>query len=140
MLLISDKGFLNSGSRNLHRSDRIATRGDGMIDHGKQNLLGIGIDAVDYDAAVHKIVQAAKTSQQFGVSALAVHGIMTGVLDREHCFRLNQLEMVVPDGQPVRWGLNLIHRLDLRDRVYGPQLMLKVCEAAAQRQLGVREI
>ncbi|GAB5401914.1 MAG: WecB/TagA/CpsF family glycosyltransferase [Aureliella sp.] len=103
-----------------------------MIDHGKKNLLGIGIDAVDYEAAVARIISAAERRKAYGVSALAVHGVMTGVLDREHCYRLNQLELVVPDGQPVRWGLNLLHKTQLPDRVYGPTLTLKVCEAAAQ--------
>ncbi|MCA9194030.1 MAG: WecB/TagA/CpsF family glycosyltransferase [Planctomycetales bacterium] len=108
-----------------------------MIDYGKKNLLGIGINAVDYESAVSRIIQAAENSQPLGVSALAVHGVMTGVFDREQCFRLNQLELVVPDGQPVRWGLNWLYRLKLPDRVYGPNLTLKVCEAAAQAGLGL---
>jgi N-acetylglucosaminyldiphosphoundecaprenol N-acetyl-beta-D-mannosaminyltransferase len=108
-----------------------------LINHGKRNLLGVNICAVDYGAAVHAIIQAAHEQRQFGVSALAVHGVMTGVLDREHCYRLNQLEMVVPDGQPVRWGLNLLHRVGLTDRVYGPNLTLKVCEAAATAGLPI---
>jgi hypothetical protein len=62
---------------------------------------------------------------------------MTGVLDRQHCYRLNQLDMVVPDGQPVRWGINLLHRTGLKDRVYGPTLTLKVCEAASKLGLGI---
>ncbi len=72
-----------------------------------------------------------------GVSALAVHGVMTGVMDQEHRYRLNQLELIVPDGQPVRWGLNLLHGTKLKDRVYGPNLMLKSCEAAAENGVGV---
>jgi N-acetylglucosaminyldiphosphoundecaprenol N-acetyl-beta-D-mannosaminyltransferase len=108
-----------------------------VIDHGKKNLLGIGINAVDYEAAVQTIIEAAKAKRPFGVSAMAVHGVMTDVLDRQHCYRLNQLEMIVPDGQPVRWGLNLIHGLKLPDRVYGPNLTLKVCEAAAQEDLPI---
>lgn len=108
-----------------------------MLNYGKKNLLGIGISAVDYEAAVGEIIQAAKERRPFGVSALAVHGVMTGVFDREHCYRLNQLELVVPDGQPVRWGINLAHRLDLPDRVYGPNLTLKVCEAAAEEGLSI---
>ena len=108
-----------------------------MIDHGKKNLLGVGIDAVDYEASVARIVQAAQQKKPLGVSALAVHGVMTGVFDREHCYRLNQLELVVPDGQPVRWALNLLHRTGLPDRVYGPKLTLKVCEAAAKEGLGI---
>lgn len=108
-----------------------------MIDHGKVNLLGIQVCAVDYEAAVSKIVDAAQSHQPLGVSALAVHGVMTGVSDREHCFRLNQLELVVPDGQPVRWAMNALHGTRLPDRVYGPNLMLKVCQAAAEHQLSI---
>ena len=103
-----------------------------MIDRGRHNLIGVEINAVDYDAAVAKIVEAAKSRSPLGVSALAVHGVMTGVLDREHRHRLNDLELVVPDGQPVRWALNLLHKTKLADRVYGPNLMLRTCQAAAE--------
>lgn len=108
-----------------------------MIDRGRFNLLGVLINGVDYEAAVNKIVMAAREGRALGVSALAVHGVMTGVLDQQHRYRLNQLELVVPDGQPVRWGLNLLHGTRLSDRVYGPNLMLKTCEAAAEHELGV---
>ncbi len=108
-----------------------------MIDRGKHNLLGVSIHAVDYESSVQRIMQAARAGQPLGVSALAVHGVMTGVLDREHRHRLNSLELVVPDGQPVRWGLNLLHRTQLAERVYGPQLMLLTCQAAAQSGIPV---
>ena len=32
-----------------------------MIDYGKHNVLGVSIDAVDYDAIVEQIVGAAKS-------------------------------------------------------------------------------
>ncbi len=108
-----------------------------MIDKGRFNLLGVGIDAVDYEAAVGRILLAAEQGQPFGVSALAVHGVMTGVLDEQHRYRLNQLELLVPDGQPVRWGLNWLYRTDLSERVYGPELMLRTCAAAARRGLPI---
>lgn len=103
-----------------------------MLDRGKFNVLGVKIDAVDYTASVNRIVVAAKANQPLGVTALAVHGVMTGVLNRPHRYRLNQLDLVVPDGQPVRWALNLLHSTQLSDRVYGPSLMLKTCEQAAK--------
>jgi exopolysaccharide biosynthesis WecB/TagA/CpsF family protein len=108
-----------------------------MINFGKHNLLGIGIDAVDYETAVEKIINAAKKRYSFTVSALAVHGVMTGVLDTAHGIRLNQLDLVVPDGQPVRWALNGLHGLHLADRVYGPTLTLKVCERAEREGLSI---
>lgn len=108
-----------------------------MIDHGKKNLLGVLIDAVDYEAALARILDAARTRRRYAVSALAVHGVMTGVLDDTHRYRLNHFDLVVPDGQPVRWGLNLLHRVGLADRVYGPTLTLKLCERAAVEGLSI---
>ena len=60
-----------------------------MIDKGEYNLLGVNINAVDYEAAVDKIIDAGKRRKPLGVSALAVHGVMTGVMDNEHRHRLN---------------------------------------------------
>lgn len=108
-----------------------------MIDRGKHNLLGVNISAVDYESAIKKIIESAEGRRALGVSALAVHGVMCGVMDATHRHRLNQLELIVPDGQPVRWGLNLLHRTALSERVYGPDLMLKTCEAAAERGIGL---
>lgn len=108
-----------------------------MINLGKFNLLGVNINAVDYEAAVTTILDSANTRKPLGVSALAVHGVMTGVMDNEHRHRLNELEMVVPDGQPVRWAMNLLHGTGLKDRVYGPNLMLETCAAATQHNVPI---
>ncbi|MDQ4076358.1 MAG: WecB/TagA/CpsF family glycosyltransferase [Chloroflexota bacterium] len=108
-----------------------------MIDEGKKNILGVWVDAVDYEAAVNRIITAAQRRTSLTVSALAVHGVMTGALNSTHRYRLNHLDLVVPDGQPVRWALNLLHNTGLTDRVYGPTLMLQVCEHAAQEGLPI---
>src|ERR1700722_11359253 len=102
-----------------------------MLNAGKRNVLGILISIADYAGAVEAIVHAGRERRGFAVSALAVHGLMTGVFDREQQYRLNHFDLLVPDGQPVRWVLNWLHCADLRDRVYGPNLTLKVCERAA---------
>src|SRR5689334_23357548 len=102
-----------------------------MLDHGKGSVVGINVDAVDYEAAVERVIEAATRGTPMAVSALAVHGVMTGVLDPVHRHRLNSFELIVPDGQPVRWALNLLHSANLKDRVYGPSLMMRVCERAA---------
>jgi N-acetylglucosaminyldiphosphoundecaprenol N-acetyl-beta-D-mannosaminyltransferase len=108
-----------------------------MIRNGKRNVLGVAIDVTDYEAAVEDILEAARGRKAFGVTALAVHGLMTGVLDNEQRFRLNALDLVVPDGQPVRWALNWIYGAGLRERVYGPNLTLEVCRRAEKEGLSV---
>jgi exopolysaccharide biosynthesis WecB/TagA/CpsF family protein len=62
---------------------------------------------------------------------------MTAALDDRHRHRLNRIDLVVPDGQPVRWALNWLHRVGLRERVYGPELTLRLCAAAAANDLPV---
>lgn len=109
----------------------------GVRSLGKQNLLGVLVDAVDYDAATAAVIDAAERRVPFGVTALAVHGVMEGVRDPELRYRLNDLDLVTADGQPVRWALNALHGVGLDDRCYGPTLMLDVCAAAATRGLPV---
>jgi len=108
-----------------------------MHNAGKRNVLGILIDAVDYDHAVETILDAARERRCAAVSALAVHGLMTGVLDREQKFRLNRFDLLVPDGQPVRWVLNWLYRTRLSDRVYGPNLTRRLCARAAKEHLPI---
>jgi N-acetylglucosaminyldiphosphoundecaprenol N-acetyl-beta-D-mannosaminyltransferase len=108
-----------------------------MIDRGKRNVLGVLVDAIDYDGAADRVLAAAREQRPLVLTALAVHGVMTGVQDRAHGARLNSFDVVTPDGQPVRWALNLLHRTGLRDRVYGPELMLRLCRRAAEDGIGV---
>jgi N-acetylglucosaminyldiphosphoundecaprenol N-acetyl-beta-D-mannosaminyltransferase len=108
-----------------------------VIDAGRHSILGVKINAVDYETAVERIIRAAHERRGFAASALAVHGLMTGALDQEQRYRLNRFDLLVPDGQPVRWGLNLLYRTHLKDRVYGPNLMRKVCARAAQEGLPI---
>src|SRR6266853_4322261 len=108
-----------------------------MSEAGKKNLVGVLIDGVDRTSAVDSIIRAAQQRRRYAVSALAVHGVMEGVLDPAHLYRLNHLELVVADGQPVRWALNHLHDVGLRQRVYGPSLTLAVLARAEQEKLPV---
>ncbi|WIM96600.1 WecB/TagA/CpsF family glycosyltransferase [Actinoplanes oblitus] len=107
------------------------------VDQGKRNVLGVLVDATDYASATERIIAAAREGRPFAVTALAVHGVMTGVQDPAHEARLNSFDLVTPDGQPVRWALNLLHGAGLTDRVYGPTLTLKVVERAAAEGLPI---
>jgi exopolysaccharide biosynthesis WecB/TagA/CpsF family protein len=108
-----------------------------MIDRGKRNVIGINIDAVDYEQAIARIAECAHAGRPCSTTALAVHGLVTGAKDPEHRFRLNHFDLVVPDGQPVRWALNLLYGAKLADRVYGPKLTLLLCRTASQEDIPV---
>lgn len=102
-----------------------------VLSLGKKNVLGILIDAVDYEAAISFVFERVREKRGAIISALAVHGVMTGALDPEHKFRLNDFDLLVPDGQPVRWVMNWLYGTKMAARVYGPELMRRICERAA---------
>ena len=103
----------------------------------KRNVLGILVDSTDYAEATDRIISAAVDGRPYAVTALAVHGVMEAVADSGFGAQLNSFDLVTPDGQPVRWALNLLHGSHLKDRVYGPELVLRVLRTAAERGLPI---
>src|SRR5262249_62024467 len=83
------------------------------------------------------VLAAAREHRPLALTALAVHGVMTGVQDQAHAARLNSFDIVTPDGMPVKWALNWMHRAGLTDRVYGPALTLRVLRRCADEGLPV---
>ena len=92
---------------------------------------------VDYESASDIIIHYASRNESFGMSALAVHGLMTSLTDDNLGRLINEIDLIVPDGQPVRWALNSFYKLEMKDRVYGPQLTLNVLEKAHRNGLSV---
>lgn len=92
---------------------------------------------VDYESASDIIIENAEQRKSFGVSALAVHGLMESVNNIELGRVINKIDLIVPDGQPVRWALNSFYKLGMKDRVYGPELTLRVLKKANSNSLSV---
>lgn len=110
----------------------------GAVDFGqKVDLFGVGITVTDYDDATDRIIEAARGRESYAVSALAVHGLMEAVDDDSFGAQVNRIDLVTPDGQPVRWAMNTLHGTGLSDRVYGPDLTWRVIEAAAAEGIGI---
>lgn len=101
------------------------------------DVFGVDVSVVDYPSAVEAIMTAAQSRQSFGMTALAVHGLMLASDDPVLCEKINGLDLVTPDGQPVRWVMNMLHDVGLRRAVTGPDLTGEVCAAAAEHDVGV---
>lgn len=97
----------------------------------------MAVSITNYAEVTSAVVQAAREARPLRVAASDVNSIMQAYLDPPLAAVLNSFDVVTPDGQPVRWGLNWTRQAQLRARVYGPTLMLHVCEAAAREQLAV---
>jgi N-acetylglucosaminyldiphosphoundecaprenol N-acetyl-beta-D-mannosaminyltransferase len=108
-----------------------------VLDRGKRSIAGVNIDVVDYEAVVQSVIAAAQKREALTVTALAVHGVMTGNLDAEQRYRLNRMDFATPDGQGVRWALRILHGERLPSRVSGPELMHHVCREASMKGLPI---
>jgi exopolysaccharide biosynthesis WecB/TagA/CpsF family protein len=104
---------------------------DALVWPPKYDLFGVRVSATDYAEACNVILQAAQLGQSAVVSFHAAHAVVTSSDDPLLRQAVNRFELVATDGQPVRWAMNLLHGTRLRDRVYGPELMLRLCRRAA---------
>ena len=100
-------------------------------------VIGVGVSPTTYDEAAACILAAARRRAPFLVAALPVHGLIEARRLPAMTAAIAGFDIVCPDGQPVRHALNLLHKAGLTDRVYGPTLMLKLCEGAAAEGLPV---
>lgn len=103
----------------------------------KYNILGVAVSATTAEQAAHLIIRAAQQRHPAVVTALAVHGLVLASNDESFRAKINTFDLVTPDGQPVRWALNLLYHTRLPDRVYGPALMLLLCERAARANIPI---
>jgi N-acetylglucosaminyldiphosphoundecaprenol N-acetyl-beta-D-mannosaminyltransferase len=108
-----------------------------MNSPAKKPLFQVSYSITDYAEATQVIIHNAKQRNSFGVSALAVHGLIESYKDKALRDKVNKIDLIVADGQPVRWALNAIHGTTMTDRVYGPELTKWVLEACHKNGLKV---
>ena len=99
----------------------------------RANVLGVGIDAVDIPAAVQRILDGVRSHVRGYVCVTGVHGIVEAQRDKRLREILNHSWLTTPDGMPTVW-VGRVQGLPIR-RVYGPDLMLAVCDAGVARGL-----
>ncbi len=65
------------------------------------------------------------------IAHLNVHSVMTAAFDPALRAVLNAADIATPDGMPLAWALRSLG-IRRQPRVYGPDLMLALCEQAAR--------
>ena len=98
----------------------------------KYNIFGVNVSATTYEEALNLIISAAQKRIPAIVTHLPVHGLVLTSRDPSLQAKVNCFNIVAPDGQPVRWALKVLFKRKLPDRVYGPELMIRLCKSAAE--------
>jgi N-acetylglucosaminyldiphosphoundecaprenol N-acetyl-beta-D-mannosaminyltransferase len=97
-----------------------------------REILGVPVSLVDYDRAMAVMDALVDGNERGFVCAAPVHALMVAQDDAEMRAALRASTLVVPDGMPVVWAANLLGE-ELRDRVYGPELMQRYSQRCAER-------
>lgn len=96
------------------------------------DILGVGVSAIDMGMAVDEIGRSIDKSERSYVCVTGVHGVMELQRDPELKAIHNGSGLTTPDGMPLVWLGRHAGAGHMR-RVYGPDLMLALCEVAAAR-------
>ena len=94
------------------------------------DLLGIPFPILDYSNTIEIFSEwiSAKPREPHQVCTINVHTLTTCQHDRALRDIMHSAALVTMDGQPVRWLANLKYGLQIKDRVCGPDLMLRCLE------------
>ena len=91
------------------------------------NALGVRISVIDQDRVRRILFDAVRSGRRGYVTVTGVHGVMEAQDDPEFRAILNNAMLTTPDGMPMVWMGKLQGQASI-DRVYGPDLMLNLCE------------
>jgi N-acetylglucosaminyldiphosphoundecaprenol N-acetyl-beta-D-mannosaminyltransferase len=99
----------------------------------KVNVLGVGISVLDQVRAREFLFDAVRKSRRGYVAVTGVHGVSEAQKDPLLREILNHALLCTPDGMPMVW-MGRLQGKAIR-RVYGPDLMLNLCEHSATYRL-----
>jgi N-acetylglucosaminyldiphosphoundecaprenol N-acetyl-beta-D-mannosaminyltransferase len=101
-----------------------------------RHILDLFVDATSYPDATQKVVGWAREGQARYICAANVHMVMESHDDPSLKRIVHGADLVTPDGVPLVWALRLMG-VGEATRVYGPDLTLHVCEAAAKEGIPI---
>jgi N-acetylglucosaminyldiphosphoundecaprenol N-acetyl-beta-D-mannosaminyltransferase len=96
------------------------------------NVLGVGVHALNLDMAEEVVARALEQKTKGYVCVTGVHGVSEAQRDPALREILNHAFLNTPDGMPMVW-MGRLQGFKQMGRVYGPDLMLRVCELSRRR-------
>lgn len=99
-------------------------------------VLGVHVDALTWDGACGRMLSWARARESRYVCVCNVHSVMMSRGASQFRQVLVEADLVTSDGMPLVWWLRRsgFHE---QERIDGPELMLKLCRAAAHENVGV---
>jgi N-acetylglucosaminyldiphosphoundecaprenol N-acetyl-beta-D-mannosaminyltransferase len=99
-------------------------------------FLGARVDATTYAAATRQIMDWAARGESRCVIEAPINMVMECYDHPDFLQCINRGDLITPGGMPIVWLMRLLG-VRRQPRVYGPDLMLRVCAAAARANVPV---
>jgi N-acetylglucosaminyldiphosphoundecaprenol N-acetyl-beta-D-mannosaminyltransferase len=99
-------------------------------------VLGMRVDATTYAAATDLVMGWASRAESRCVCEAPINMVMECYDDPSFLGCINRADLITPGGMPIVWLMRLLG-VRRQPRVYGPNLMLHVCKAAARAKIPV---
>ncbi len=103
-----------------------------MSSPARVNVLGVGVSAINMEMAVAALDGWIARREQQYVCITGVHGVMESQRDPALRAILCGSGLTTPDGMPLVW-LSKLQGFRHVTRVYGPDLMLAMCECSPEK-------
>jgi N-acetylglucosaminyldiphosphoundecaprenol N-acetyl-beta-D-mannosaminyltransferase len=107
-----------------------------MIPPQSRYILSMRVDVTSYIDATERIVAWANQRRNGYVCAANVHMTMEAFDSQVFAQVVNNAILVTPDGMPLVWALKALG-IQTASRVYGPTLVLHICEEAARQGIPI---
>lgn len=98
----------------------------------RANVLGVGVSAINMEQALRLFEACLGNGARGYVCVTGVHGVMEAQRDGALREILNRSFLTTPDGMPTVW-VGKLQGFSAMDRVYGPDLMERVCRLSAEK-------
>lgn len=103
-----------------------------QVRHARESVLGVHISALNLEQAESIIAQWVSQRAKHYACITTVHGIMECQRDLQLMEVYNASGIATADGMPLVWILRSRGHTNMT-RVYGPDLMMKICRGSVKR-------
>ena len=95
------------------------------------DVIGLKLACTDYQGAAEWVMEHSTKGEVIAVEAANTHVAALSKHKKHFRNAMEKFDLVVPDGMPLVWVMNAKLKAEekLKDRVYGPSLMLEVLKA-----------
>ena len=103
----------------------------------KYKILKNWVNYLDYEILINKVIIASKKNKNLSIAPVASHSIVESIFNKKLRTSLNSFDFVLPDGQSLVWAANFLYGYHIKERIYGPDLLLKLCSHCEKEKIRV---